>query len=54
MKVMCIPQPTEENWLNIADGFESRANFPHCIGAIDGKHIRVTQPKESGSLYFNY
>ena len=51
---MCISQPTEENWLNIADGFERRANFPHCIGAIDGKHIRVIQPKESGSLYFNY
>jgi hypothetical protein len=53
MKEMCI-QPTEENWLNIAEGFERRANFPHCVGAIDGKHIRVIQPKETGSLYFNY
>jgi hypothetical protein len=54
MKEMCIPQPTEEYWLNIAEGFERRANFPHCMGAIDGKHIRVVQPKETGSLYFNY
>ncbi|KAG8226950.1 hypothetical protein J437_LFUL004668 [Ladona fulva] len=54
MKEMCISQPTEENWLYIAEGFERRANFPHCIGAIDGKHIRFIQPKESGSLYHNY
>ncbi|KAG8228652.1 hypothetical protein J437_LFUL008303 [Ladona fulva] len=54
MKEMCIQQPTEENWLIIAEGFERRVNFPHCIGAIDGKHIRVIQPKESGSLDYNY
>ncbi|XP_063230841.1 uncharacterized protein LOC134535573 [Bacillus rossius redtenbacheri] len=54
MKDMCIPQPTEENWLNIAAGFDRKANFPHCLGAIDGKHIRVIQPKQSGSLYYNY
>jgi hypothetical protein len=35
-------------------GFERRANFLHCIRAIDGKHIQVIQPRESGSLYFNY
>ncbi|KAJ8891231.1 hypothetical protein PR048_010746 [Dryococelus australis] len=36
-----------------ASGFDSRANFPNCLGAIDGKHIRVIQPKHSGSLYYN-
>lgn len=45
---------TENDWEKVARGFEKRSNFPHCIGAIDGKHIRVIQPIHSGSLYYNY
>ncbi|CAH1979208.1 unnamed protein product [Acanthoscelides obtectus] len=41
MKEQCIPKPTREKWLEIADGFLKNANYPHCLGAIDGKHIRV-------------
>lgn len=54
MKEQCMPKPTRENWLEIAHGFFRNANFPHCVGAIDGKHIRVIKPQQSGSLYFNY
>jgi len=38
-----IPTPTKEIWELIASGFENRANFPNCIGAVDGKHIRLTR-----------
>ncbi|KAL4101231.1 hypothetical protein QTP88_021251 [Uroleucon formosanum] len=49
-----IPTPTKEIWELIASEFENRANFPNCIGAVDGKHIRLTCLLNSGSMYFNY
>lgn len=36
-----LPLPLENDWLNNAEGFNNCWNFPHCIGAIDGKHIRI-------------
>ena len=54
MKDECIPIPTSENWIEIAKGFETRAHFPHCIGAVDGKQIRIKKPYHSASLFYNY
>ena len=36
-----LPLPTEDMWKNIADGFAAKWNFPNCVGAIDGKHVRI-------------
>lgn len=49
-----IPVPTTEDWLKMADRFKSKWSFPNCIGAIDGKHVCIQAPPNSGSLYFNY
>jgi len=51
----CLSMPsTQEGWLKIAAGFENVANFPNCIGSIDGKHVRIICPGHSGSLFSNY
>ena len=34
--------------------YEQRWDFPHCLGAVDGKHIRISKPKSGGNAYYNY
>lgn len=29
-------------------------DFPNCLGSVDGKHIRIVKPSQSGSFFFNY
>ena len=49
-----MPVPSEEKWKSIADEFYERWNFPNCIRAIDGKHVMIQCPFNSGSLFYNY
>ena len=45
---------TAREWLKIANDFAVRWQFPHCLGAIDGKHIALVKPTHSGTTFFNY
>ncbi|KAI8116318.1 putative nuclease HARBI1 [Lucilia cuprina] len=47
--------PSNENeWLQVANEFNRLWQFPHTLGAMDGKHIRIKAPPHSGSDFFNY
>lgn len=34
--------------------FYVKTGMPHCLGAVDGKHVQIFCPKNSGSLFYNY
>ncbi|XP_011883938.1 PREDICTED: uncharacterized protein LOC105571073, partial [Vollenhovia emeryi] len=46
--------PTQDGWREIAHEFEEKWNFPHCVGALDGKHVAVICPEKAGSSFYNY
>jgi hypothetical protein len=54
MQSLYLPQPTTEMWETIARRLEERWQFPHCNGALDGRHIVIMKPAKSGSSIFNY
>lgn len=51
---MYLKPPTKEQWSEISSDYLSMWNLPNCVGAIDGKHIMIQAPPNSGSMYFNY
>ena len=45
---------SKDEWMTIAAKFEETWNFVNCLGAIDGKHIRILKPNNGSSHYYNY
>lgn len=39
-----MPEKNETTWLRIAAKFAKKTNFPNCLGAVDGKHIKIKKP----------
>ena len=53
MKYFQIPS-TPEEWNTVASEFDRLWSFPHCMGAMDGKHVVLQAPAHTGSDFFNY
>uniref|UniRef100_A0A671NAK6 DDE Tnp4 domain-containing protein n=1 Tax=Sinocyclocheilus anshuiensis TaxID=1608454 RepID=A0A671NAK6_9TELE len=45
---------TADEWKKVSEGFQTTAKFPSCLGALDGKHIRIRPPPHCGAQFFNY
>ena len=45
--------PSGDRLKEVVDGFETFWGFPQAVGAIDGSHIPIIRPEESGSDYYN-
>jgi len=49
-----IPEPTTDSLKQTIRDYYSKWQFQNCCGAIDGKHVRVKCPPNSGSAFYNY
>ena len=49
-----LPRMTTDKWAKVAEGYFKCWQFPNCIGAIDGKHIRIKAPKKTESQWWCY
>nr|CAI5833313.1 unnamed protein product [Callosobruchus analis] len=49
-----MPEPNADIWKAAESVFQEKWNFPHCVAAIDGKHVRIKAPPAQGSQFFNY
>nr|XP_022921038.1 uncharacterized protein LOC111429373 [Onthophagus taurus] len=49
-----MPQASTELWETVISGFEDSWQFPNCLGSIDGKHVTIKCPPNSGSNYYCY
>ena len=43
------PPTNEEQWKKLAKDFDLKWQFPHAVGAIDGKHINIRSPPNSAT-----
>ena len=48
------PPSSNNEWKAISQDFEELWDLLHVIRTIDGKHVRIECPKNSGALYHNH
>ena len=49
-----IHESTAINSRMVRHAFENRWQYPHCLGAIAGKHIVMQPMPAAGSHFYNY
>ena len=49
-----LAAPTRNTWERSEATFRERWNFPNCVAALDGKHVVLQAPANTGSEYYNY
>ena len=48
------PVPSSAFLSAVAEDYWEKWKFPNCCGSIDGKHVRILAPANSGSMFYNY
>lgn len=54
LQPVVMPEPNEDVWRESEKVFREKWNYPHCVAAVDGKHVRIKAPAMTGSQFFNY
>ncbi|KYN18355.1 hypothetical protein ALC57_09335 [Trachymyrmex cornetzi] len=53
LQPLYLSKPSCKSWSQIAEVFFLKWQFPNCVGAIDGRHMQIQAPANSGSEFFN-
>jgi hypothetical protein len=49
-----MPAITQNSLKEIAEEYGNQWQYPNCVGSLDGKHVRLKCPSNTGSQYFIY
>ena len=48
------PPTSVDDFKRLPADFNELWDMPHCLGALDGKHVGIRKPASSGSLWYHY
>lgn len=51
---MHLQEPQSDTLKSVSDTFKAKCSLPNCIGALDGKNVRIQCPYMSGSQLYTY
>jgi hypothetical protein len=47
-----MEKPSREDWTRIVDRFMELKNYPNCVWAIAGKHVKIQCPPSAGATNY--